>query len=83
MSTLPQKKFSISLEQRRYLESCKDWGFSDQSSFVREALDRIIEELEKKKRKKMMEKKAQELFADYSRSKELTVFTELDGEDFL
>lgn len=83
MKYLTQKKFSISLEQKKFLENFRQWEFSDQSSIVREALDRFIEELKIKERKRLMAQKAQELLPDYSEDKELIAFTDLDGEDFL
>ena len=83
MATLTQKKFSISPEQKRFLESYRQWGFTDQSSIVREALDRLIKEFKIKQRKSQMAKKARELLSDYTTNKELTIFTDLDGEDFL
>lgn len=83
MGNLAQKKFSISIQQREFLENCKEWGFSDQSSFVREAIERFIKELKTKRKKDQMEQKAQELLTKYSEDKELTVFTDLDTEDFL
>jgi len=83
MGTLAQKKFSISIEQKKFLEECKEWGFSDQSTLVREALDRFMKELKTRERKNLMEKKAKELVSDYLKDRELTIFTDLDGEDFL
>ena len=83
MGTMAQKKFSISIQQREFLENCKEWGFSDQSSFVREAIERFIKELKTKRQKEQMEQKAHELLTEYTEDKELTVFTELDSEDFL
>ncbi len=83
MDSLTQKKVTISSEQREFLENYKEWGFPDQSSVVREALNRLIQELKTKKRKKLMAEKARELLTDYAQDKELTVFTELDGEDFV
>ena len=83
METLTQKKISLSREQKQFLENYKKWGFSNQSSIVREALDRFIKELKIKERKSLMAQKAQELLSDYTDDKELTTFTALDGEDFL
>lgn len=83
MKYLTQKKFSISLEQKKLLENFRQWGFSDQSSIVREALDRFIKELKIKERKGLMAQKAQELLPDYREDKELIAFTDLDGEHFL
>ena len=83
MATLMQKKISISPEQKRFLENYRQWGFTDQSSIVREALNQFIKDLKTKKRKSQMARKAQELISDYTTDKELTTFTDLDGEDFL
>lgn len=83
MNALTQKKFSISRKQKKFLENYKQWGFSDQSSIVREALNRFIKELEIKERKGLMAQKAKELLPDYIEDKELIVFTDLDDKDFL
>ncbi|MCK5229992.1 MAG: hypothetical protein KAR13_06985 [Desulfobulbaceae bacterium] len=72
MGTLIQKKFSISREQKRFLEDYRKWGFSDQSSIVRNALNQFIREFMIKERRGMMEKKARELAQDYNEDKELT-----------
>ena len=83
MATLTQKKISISSEQKLFLENYRQWGFTDQSSIVREALNQFIKELETKQRKSQMAQKAQQLLSDYTTDKELTTFTDLDSEDFL
>ena len=83
MTSLTRKKVSISIEQNEFLENYKKWGFSDQSSIVREALSQFITEVKTKQRKSQMAEKAKELLPDYSRDEELTPFTEIDGEDFL
>ncbi len=83
MATLTQKKISISSEQNEFLENYKQWGFTDQSSIVREALAQYIKEVKAKHRKKQMAEKAKELLSDYSSDRELTAFTGIDGEDFL
>ncbi len=83
MGGLTQKKFSISREQEEFLENYRNWGYSDQSSVVREALDRLIKEQKAKKRKALMAEKAQELFPDYTHDEELTAFTAMDNEDFV
>ncbi len=82
METVTQKKFSINVNQKEFLADYKKWGFSDQSSIVREALDRFIREIRTRERKALMKKKANELLPDYTDDKELTVLTDLDGEDF-
>ena len=83
MTTLTQKKISISSEQKQFLEDYRQWGFSDQSSIVREALARYIKELKTIHRKTQMAKKARELVSEYATDEELTEFTDLDGEGFL
>ena len=83
MAALTQKKISLSFEQNEFLENYKQWGFTDQSSIVREALTLFIAEVKTKQRKSQMAEKAKELLSDYSKDKELTPFTDIDGEDFL
>ena len=83
MATLTQKKISISSEQKQFLENYREWGFTDQSSIVREALTLFIRELKTSRRKTQMAQKARELVSEYTTDKELTGFTDLDGEDFL
>jgi len=83
MATLTQKKISISSEQNEFLENYKQWGFTDQSSIVREALTQYIKDLKTKQRKSQMAEKARELLSDYKTDKELTDFSDLDGEDFI
>ncbi len=51
METVTQKKFSINVNQKEFLADYKKWGFSDQSSIVREALDRFIREIRIRERK--------------------------------
>jgi hypothetical protein len=83
METVTQKKFSINVNQKEFLANYKKWGFSDQSSIVREALDRFIREIRTRERKDLMKKKANELLPHYADDKELTVLADLDGEYFL
>ena len=83
MATLTQKKISISSEQKQFLENYRQWGFTDQSSIVREALTLFIRELKTSQRKLQMAQKARELVSEYTTDKELTGFTDLDEEDFL
>jgi metal-responsive CopG/Arc/MetJ family transcriptional regulator len=83
MATLTQKKISISTEQNEFLENYKQYGFTDQSSIVREALAQFIKEVKTRQRKSQMAQKAKELLSDYKTDKELTNFTELDNEDFI
>jgi hypothetical protein len=83
MAKLMQKKITISPEQSEFLENYRQWGFTDQSSIVREALARFIKDLKTTQRKSKMAEKARELLSDYKTDKELTTFTDLDGEDFL
>jgi len=83
MGTLIQKKISITNEQKQFLENYRKWGFSDQSSIIREALSLFISELETREKKTLMTQKAQELLSDYAKDKDFVAFTDLDGEDFL
>lgn len=83
MATLTQKKISISSEQNEFLENYKQWGFTDQSSIIREALSQFIKEVKTKQRKMQMAEKAKELLSDYQTDKKLTTFTDLNGEDFV
>ncbi len=83
MKTLTQKKFSISIDQGRFLADYKKWGFSNQSSIVRKALDRLIRDIRRERRRELMKIKADELLPDYEEDKELSTFTILDGEDLL
>jgi Arc/MetJ-type ribon-helix-helix transcriptional regulator len=83
MATLIQKKVSITNEQKQFLEKYKKWGFSDQSSIIREALSLFISEFETREKKALMTQKAQELLSDYTKDKDFVAFTDLDGEDFL
>jgi metal-responsive CopG/Arc/MetJ family transcriptional regulator len=83
VTALTQKKFSISHEQKEFLEAYRQWGFSDQSTIVREALARYIKEMKTRQRKTQMAQKAAELISDYETNEELTAFTNLDSEDFL
>ncbi len=83
MESLTQKKISISINQKQFLANYKKLGFSDQSSIVREALNRFIKELKTKERKELMKKKAGELLRDYTEDRTFTVFTDLDGDEFL
>ncbi len=83
MGALIQKKISITNEQKQFLENYKKWGFSDQSSIIREALSLFINELATRERNTLMAQKAKGLLSDYIKDKDLTAFTDLDGEDFL
>ena len=83
MASLTQKKISISSEQKQFLENYRQWGFTDQSSIVREALTLFIKELRTTQQKTQMAQKARELVSEYTTNKELISFTDLDGDDFL
>jgi len=80
MRKLTQKKFSISIEQKRFLENYRRWGYSDQSSIVRDALNNFMKELEAAERKTLMKKKAQELSSEYKEGR-ITVFLKDDKRD--
>ena len=81
MLKLTQKKFSISLEQKRFLENYRRWGYSDRSSIVRDALNTFMRELESAERKTIMKKKAKELSSDYKENGRLTVFSKVDKRE--
>ena len=81
MRKLIQKKFSISVEQKRFLENYRRWGYSDRSSIVRDALNIFMRELETAERKTIMKKKAQELSSDYRENGRLTVFSKVDKRE--
>ena len=83
MTALTQKKISISPEQKEFLENYRQWGFTDQSSIVREALESYIGEVKRNHRKAGMAQKANELVSVYATDENLTEFTDLDAEDFL
>jgi metal-responsive CopG/Arc/MetJ family transcriptional regulator len=80
MRKLTQKKFSISLEQKRFLENYRRWGYSDSSSIVRDALNSFMKELENAERKSLMERKAYELSSDYKKG-QLSLFSKIVKED--
>ena len=81
MRKLTQKKFSISVEQKRFLENYRRWGYSDRSSIVRDALNSFMKELETVERKTTMKKKAQELSSDYKENGILSVFSKVDKRE--
>ena len=81
MRKLTQKKFSISVEQKRFLENYRRWGYSDRSSIVRDALNIFMKELETAERKTIMKKKAHELSSDYKENGRLTVFSKVAKRD--
>ena len=81
MRKLTQKKFSISVEQKRFLENYQRWGYSDRSSIVRDALNIFMRELETAERKTIMKKKAQELSSDYKENGRLAVFSKVTKRD--
>jgi len=83
MSAMVQKKISIKREQEAFLAACKKFGFADQSSLVRTALDNFIKETKKKQRRDQITRKAGELAALYDQNADLTAFTAIDGDDFL
>ena len=80
MRKLTQKKFSISLEQKRFLENYRRWGYSDRSSIVRDALNSFIKELETAERKTLMKKKAQELSSEYKEGR-LVLYPKTDKRE--
>ena len=83
MSGMIQKKITIKKEQEAFLAACKEFGFSDQSSLVRAALDDFIKETKRKHRRAQISKKAEELASLYDQDADLTAFTAIDGDEFL
>lgn len=81
MEKMIQKKITIKKEQGAFLATCKKFGFSDQSSMVRAALDAFIKEIERKRRRDKISQKAKELASLYYEDTSLTVFTAIDGDD--
>ena len=82
MSTMVQKKITIKPEQEAFLAACKEFGFTDQSSLVRAALDDFMKEIKRKQRRAQIKRKAVELAALYDQDSDLTAFTAIDGDDF-
>jgi metal-responsive CopG/Arc/MetJ family transcriptional regulator len=80
MQKLTQKKFSISLEQKQFLENYRRWGYSDRSSIVRDALNSFMKELETAERKTLMKKKAQELSSEYKEGR-LVLYSKTDKRE--
>jgi metal-responsive CopG/Arc/MetJ family transcriptional regulator len=79
MRKLTQKKFSISVEQKRFLENYRRWGYSDRSSIVRDALNSFMKKLEDAERRNLMKKKAQELSSDYKEGR--LIFSKANKSD--
>ena len=82
MSAMVQKKITIKREQEAFLAACRKFGFADQSSLIRAALDDFIKETKRKQRRAQITQKAGELAALYSQHTDLTAFTAIDGDDF-
>ena len=83
MSDMVQKKITVKKEQEAFLAACKEFGFPDQSSLVRAALDDFIKETKRKQRRAQISQKAEELASLYHQNADLTAFTTIDGDDFL
>ena len=81
MGTMVQKKITIKQEQAAFLAACKEFGFADQSSLVRTALDDFIKENKRKQRRLRIAQKAKEIVELYVLDTELTAFTAIDGDD--
>ncbi|MCK5682082.1 hypothetical protein KAI46_14860 [bacterium] len=83
MEMMIQKKIILKKEQGAFLATCKKFGFADQSSMVRAALDVFIKEIERKRRRDKISQKVKELAALYNEDTNLTVFSTIDGDNFL
>lgn len=69
---MPQAKFSCKENQVEFLNNYKNYGFKDKSAMVREALNRLREELESQKLKE-----SADLYAEtYVEDSELKVLTD-------
>ena len=82
MGIMIQKKITLKKEQGAFLAACKEFGFTDQSTLVRAALDVFIKEIKRKQRRNIMSQKARELVTLYDEDTDLTVFTTIDGDAF-
>jgi hypothetical protein len=65
MHAMVQKKITIKREQEAFLAACREFGFADQSSLIRAALDDFIKETKRKQRRALITQKAGELAALY------------------
>lgn len=81
MSTMIQKKITLNKTHGDFLAACKKFGFTDQSSMVRAALDAFLKEIKRKQRRTKILQKAEELTVLYGEGKDLTAFTIIDGDD--
>ncbi len=82
MTIMVQKKLTVKKEQAAFLETCKEFGFTDQSSMVRAALDIFIKKIKRKHRRAKISQKAAELATLYCKDTDLTAFTSIDGDVF-
>jgi hypothetical protein len=83
MNAWVQKKITIKKEQETFLTACKEFGFADQSSLVRAALDDFIKHVKRTQRREQISQKANELADIYDRDPEITVFAAIDGDPLL
>jgi Arc/MetJ-type ribon-helix-helix transcriptional regulator len=83
MHAMVQKKITIKREQEAFLAACREFGFADQSSLIRAALDDFIKETKRKQRRALITQKAGELAGLYGQNSDLTAFTAIDSDDFL
>ena len=82
MASMVQKKISFDRKQAAFLAACKDFGFEDQSSLVRTAVDDFMREMKRRRLRSQIAAKAAELLDLYCNDEELTAFTAIDGDDF-
>jgi len=82
LNIMIQKKITLKQEHAAFLSACKEFGFSDQSTMVRAALDIFIKDIKRKRRRAKISKKAEELATLYNEAADLTSFTTIDGDDF-
>ena len=81
MNSMIQKKITFRREQSNFLANCKEYGFADQSTLIRTALDVFIKKIKREQRRINISQKAQELATLYCEDSDLTAFTAIDGDN--
>jgi Arc/MetJ-type ribon-helix-helix transcriptional regulator len=77
-----QKRVSLTEEQIKFICAYSQYGFKDQSEFIREALNEFINKLTYKLQQEKLRKEAEKFFSLYAKHNELTFLTDLDYEEF-
>ncbi len=77
------KRFTITSKQSEFLEKMvNQFGFRDQSGFVREALEEKIQKVRRRKTEEALRQGAKLAKNYYEEDGEAKIFTTLDGEPF-